>query len=272
MARISCLGPSGSYSELAAVQFGAGEPLPAESFREAIELLLAGEADACVLPIENSIQGGVLQNLDLLERTESVFAVQELVLPIDHRLATKEGVRVEDITRIYSHEQAIGQCANFLRENFPHAQLEYTDSTVKSLSLLDEHSAGIVGAHIRRAGIVISPKNIADETRNFTHFLLVKRGKESLPAHTEKVFLCLSIAHEPGSLFHLLGIVERFGLNLTKIESRPMRDRVGQYCFFMELEGDIANKTVRDALAAIEKACLKYRLLGAYQSINNPNK
>ena len=263
--RTACLGPEGSYSELAAKKLCPdSEIVLCRTFSDAVELLRSGAVDCAALPIENSIQGGVLQNLDLLQASKDLFAVRELVLPIDHRLAAKAGTRLSDILTVCSHEQAIGQCSEFLRRVLPQADCEFTKSTAESLSRVDDHTAGIVGAHVRAEGIVLSDENIADEKRNFTHFLLIKKGKENLPEHTEKIYICAVLAHRPGTLLQLLQCIAQFGLNLTKIESRPIKDVPGEYRFFIEFEGDYASAVVRDALEEIRTHCRQFRLLGAY--------
>ena len=259
----SCLGPEGSYSELAVRAF-SGEPVLCRSFAAAVEQLVKGQVESCVLPIENSIQGSVRQNLDLISRTQGIYAVRKCKLNIDHRLALLKGVAPEDVKKIYSHEQAIAQSAEYLHKNFPAAEIEYTASTAQSLSMLGEHSAGIVGAHIVREGVVLSPQNIADEKRNLTEFLLLKRDRESLPAHSERVFVCVTLSHRPGSLLRFLQTIDGFGLNLTKIESRPVRNSPGEYRFFIEFEGDIGTPVVEYAIGALEERSISFRLIGAY--------
>ncbi len=263
--KVSCLGPEGSYSELAAKKFfdGNSEILLARNFSDVVEKLVCGEADTAVIPIENSIRGGVLQNLDLLERCD-VFAVEESVLPIDHRLAMKKGVSFSDIKRIYSHEQAIGQCLGFLNRCLPRAQCIFTASTAESLKKIDSESAGIVGAHVKAGGIVLSRENIADEKKNYTRFLRLVRGCEQPKAHSKMIFLCAVCEHQPGSLLHLLQIFARYGRNLTRIESRPMKGVFGEYRFFIELEGDILDAEIQEMLEAARSDCRQFRVLGAY--------
>lgn len=262
--RASCLGPAGSYSELAANKFlqGQGEAVLCRNFAQVISLCERGETDFAVIPIENTIQGGVLQNLDLLEKAD-VFAVEELVLPIDHRLATLAGVKLKDVTRVYSHEQAIGQCSEFLREHLPAAQCIFTSSTAESLQKLDAHSAGIVGAHACAEGVELSGENVADEKKNYTHFFkLVRRDKEEMRG--KLLFFCAVCKHEPGSLVHLLGIFAGYGKNMTRIESRPIKNVPGEYRFFIELEGDGKDPVVQEMLKKARDYCLQFRILGNY--------
>ncbi len=261
--KVSCLGPEGSYSQQAARQMCRGaEILLSHSFTEAVDKLLSGEADRAVLPVENSLNGGVLECLDLLSE-EEIFAVEEYPLAIDHRIATLQGVAYENVERIYSHEQAIGQCAAYLEKHFPHAECIPTAATAESLERLDAHSAGIVGAHIVREGIVLSDENIADNKGNFTRFILAER-RNALPEHSSMVFFCAVCADRPGSLLGLLKIFLRHGLNLTRIESRPVKYMFGQYRFFIEFAGDLASEWVKKALAEAKAYCVQFKLLGAY--------
>lgn len=261
--KVSCLGPAGSYSELAAKKLcPTCELLLCRNFHEVIESLVNELCDYAVLPIENSIQGGVVVNLDLVSQY-SVFAVKETVLKIDHRLAMLKGVRMEDITHVYSHEQALGQCEAFLRERLPNAKCRYANSTAESLSLLDDHTAGIVGAHVQKENVVLSEENIANEKCNYTRFMLLER-RGDLPARSSKVFFAAVTDHVPGALVELLQIFARSGINLTRIESRPIPGMFGQYSFFIELSGDVANPVVLDALRAARDYCVHFRLVGAY--------
>ncbi len=260
----ACLGPAGSYSELAAQTLCPGNRIELLStFPAVFDALEGGRADSAVIPIENSIQGGVLQNLDLLE-TRDACAVAQVRLRIDHRLAVKEGVRPEEITRVYSHEQAIGQCVRFLDSRLPQAERIFTQSTAKSLSLLDEHSAGIVGAHIRAPGVTLSAENIADEKNNFTQFFLLRRRAEGFPVHGKTVFFSAVCEHRPGSLLRLLECFSARGINLTRIESRPIPSVPGEYRFFIGIDGDIASASVREALHIAQANCRTFRILGVY--------
>lgn len=264
MKKISCLGPDGSFSAHAAKIFGADEIVFLPGFSETLRKLTDGETDAAVLPIENTTRGGIRQCLDLLEANRSVYAVAETVLPVDYRLATPRGLERARIARVYSHEIAVESCARYLREQLPQARVIYVDPTKGSLSALDGESAAIVGAHLAKEGVVLSEENIADDTRNFTHYLLVERGKEGLPKRGKKIFLSAALMHRPGSLLGVLQIIDEFGLNISKIESRPMRDLPGQYRFFIEFEGCLEERRVQYALAKLEESCRQFRLIGAY--------
>lgn len=262
MKKIACLGPSGSYSALVAMrEYSEEDILLCADFAGVISSVTGGGAESAIIPIENSIRGGVLQNLDLLEVTD-VYAVKEYTQKIDHRLALLKGVKPQDVKRIYSHEQAIGQCAKYLHANFPNVQYICTDSTAKSLELLDEHSAGIVGSHIVRENILLSEENIADEKNNFTRFLKLIPRSCGLPEKSDKIFFCAVTKHRPGSLLELLTVLKEF--NLTKIESRPIKNVFGEYRFFIELVGNVGDERLQKAIANAEQICRQFRMIGAY--------
>ena len=268
--KVSCLGPKESYSALAADKLCPGsDKLYCSSFAATLKLLTDEIADAAVLPVENCIMGSVVQNLDLISRTENIMGVGEILMPIDHRLVTKGKIPYSQITRVCSHVQGISQCADFINKHVPHAKLVYTFSTAESLSLLDAHTAGIVGSHVETEGkgLVLSDENIADTKCNFTRFLLFKRGSTP-PEHSEYFYLSAICKQEtPGSLCRLLEIFARHSLNMTRIESRPVRDLLGRYRFFAEFAGDIGSENVKSALEEAKSLSEECKLLGAYGQI-----
>ena len=266
MQTIGYLGPDGSYSHLAAKKLMPCAFLRAYiGFPQVFQSLISGETDAIAVPIENTLNGGVLQNLDLLQSTEGVCAVKKLTVKIDHRLATLKGADGSKIKRVYSHSQALDQCAKYLAENFPSAQLLPVQSTSASLDMIKtEEDAGIAGAHNLREGLVLSDKNIADVDNNFTHFLLVTRGEVPKETKSEHIFFSVTLNNRSGALFSLLQVVAAHELNMTKIESRPIKNAPDEYRFFIEVEGDYSADGVKNALEAIKKASNSFKLLGCY--------
>ena len=281
--KIAFLGPEGSYSHLAAKRFLETEAnkekavgewdecVPFRNFIEVISALISGKVDASAIPIENSIQGGVSQNLDLLQSTNGLYAVKEEVLRVDHRLVHKEGVALLEIGRVYSHRQALDQCSAYLSKELPFASLRETESTGFGLSRAYEDESGksacIVGAHteILRSGFVMDAECISDEKQNYTHFLLIKKGENALPKNSERVFFSAVAPHRPGGLLELLGVIAKHGINMTKIESRPVKDSVGNYRFFIEADLDISSAKALDMFNEMKAQGLEYKLLGAYK-------
>ncbi len=261
--KVSCLGPYGSYSEYAAQRMCEGyEIVLCHNFSETVRKLTSGEVDQAVVPVENSLNGGVSECLDLLN-SEDVFGVREYLLLIDHRLAMLEGTKEEEIDVICSHQQALGQCVEYLERRFPAARFVETTSTAESLKMLNAHTAGIVGAHVKREGVALSEENIADHKGNYTRFLLLERG-EKVPKRSAMVFFSAVCQHKPGALVNLLKIFQRYSLNLTRIQSRPVKEEFGQYRFFIEIAGDIGSERVLSALSEARKYCASFKLLGAY--------
>lgn len=264
--KVSCLGPDGSYTCLAARSLcGGAEIVPCHTFSQAVDMALAGEVDAVVMPIENTINGGVLQNLDLLAGNDGLAAVREYTLKIDHRLITLAGAERGKINRIFSHRQALEQCAAYLNANYPNAELVAENSTAASLSCIKlPTDAAIAGAQCAGEGYDVSPECISDEKNNFTHFLLVVKGGPRAATRSAKVFLTFTCRHVPGALLNMLSIIYDHSLNMTKIESRPIKDRPGEYRFFVEVEGDYSSAEMKNALRAVEREAHSFRVLGAY--------
>lgn len=259
------LGPEGSYSQAAASALGLDGALPYPSFYALFRALASGELDGIVLPIENSLNGGVMQNLDLMQEAEGIIAVREVNIKIEHRLVTLEGAREEDITTIYSHPQALGQCAKYLYSHFPLARQIQTASTSACVDMIKSRSdAGIVSSHFSRGGYVLHPDCISDEKLNFTQFLYVVRGAPDFGRPSKKIFLSFVCAHRPGALNAALSVFARDGVNMTKIESRPIKDRVGEYRFFIEAEADISSPKTSAALSSLKDMCRSIKILGCY--------
>jgi prephenate dehydratase len=280
--KIAYLGPEGSYSHLAAQEFLKAEStgefvvgnwdecVPFRNFSEVLSAVQNGRVDAAAIPIENSIQGGVSQNLDLLQAFDNLYAVKEKILRIEHRLVYKEGVKLSEIGRVYSHRQALEQCSTYLSNQLPFAALREAESTGFGLTKAFEDesgkSAAIVGSHTEklRAGFVMGEDSISDEKNNYTHFLLIKKGKDSLPATSTRIFFSAVCLHRPGSLLELLQLIAKHSINMTKIESRPVKNRPGEYRFFIEAEVNLVSNEAQEMLASIEKNTLECKLLGAY--------
>ena len=263
---IGYLGPEGTYSEIAAAQLNPkDEKIAFESFPLLINALKNGEIDSAAIPVENSLNGAVTQNLDLLQDLHGACAVAACAVKIDHRLVTKKGADLSKIKRIYSHAQALGQCARYLSRNFPEAVLMQSQSTSGCFECIkSEEDAGIVGSQCKREGFELSDECISDEKNNYTLFLLVVRGTPQIDVSTNRIFFSMTCRHEVGALVKMLSILSDNGLNMTKIESRPIKDRVWEFRFFIEVEGDYSQKEVRAAIEKVSVQASSFKLLGCY--------
>ena len=267
---IGYLGPEGSYSEIAAERLKKGESKRAyPTFPLLISALKRGDIDSAAVPVGNSLNGAVVQNLDLLQDMDGFCAVASCAVGIDHRLVTREGAPLSGIKRIYSHAQALGQCARYLNNNFPSAALMQCQSTSGCLELIKSDSdAGIVGPQCKREGFTLSDECISDEKNNYTLFVLIVRGAPDESASTDRIFFSLTCRHEVGALVKMLSILSDNGLNMTKIESRPIKDRVWEYRFFIEVEGDYSDAEVRAAIQKVSARASSFKLLGCYKILS----
>lgn len=261
---VGYLGPEGSYSQLAANKMCPNcVKIAHDNFYLLMQSLKNGQTDAIILPIENTLNGGVLQNIDLLQYTDGVIAVRECSIKIDHRLITLKGADKSKITKIYSHQQAIAQCSKYITKNYPDARVITTPSTSGCIEMLKAPTdSGIVGAHFNLEGYELSSFSIADEESNCTHFLLVERGSASDCSPCKKIYFSFTCPHEPGALLKMLALIS--SLNMTKIESRPIRERAGEYRFFIEAEGDYSKNDVKEVINNLKARATSFKILGCY--------
>ncbi len=265
MEKVAYLGPSGSYSHVAAKKLREGANLiPFTNFYAIMRALDGGEVDYAVCPVQNSLNGAISQNLDLLQAHNCV-AIKEYTLKIEHRLATIKGADKNAINRIYSHSQALEQCAKFLADNYPNAKLVAVSSTSQGANMVKlATDAAIASADCGVEGLEFSKESIADQNDNFTHFLLIKRGLIEHSTRSSKIYFSATCPHRPGALVEMLSILAKNNINMSKIESRPIKDKLGEFRFFIEIEGDYALDTVKSVLNSLKSFASSFKLLGVY--------
>lgn len=265
MRRVSFQGERGAYSEGAAAGlFGAGiETVPCATFAGALAAVEGGGADCAVIPVENSIEGGVGESNDLLAET-GLHAVGEAYHPVEHCLLGSG--RLEGVRTVYSHPQALGQCRRFIRERGLRTVPTYdTAGSARMVAGMRDASAACIAGRTASEvhGLPVIAEGIADEPGNRTRFLVMARDAGPA-AGADKTSLVFSLRHEPGAL---QGILARFGgVNLTRIESRPRRGSPWEYNFFVDLEGGAGDPAVAAALEAAGADALHLRVLGSYPS------
>jgi prephenate dehydratase len=264
--KVGFLGPVGSYSSLAKKKlFGNDIGIEYSNFYAIFKGIKDDEADCGVIPIENSLQGTVSQCLDLLFQSENLYIIQETAINIEHRLIVKPRCSISDIHTVYSHEQAIKQCGKFISETLKNAKIKYTDSTSASADMVKNFGdAGIVGSHFKKDGLILLNETIADELYNQTRFVVIKKGIDKLENHSKKIFIAVGSKNKPGALLEILTILSNNKLNMSKIESRPLKTKLGEYIFFIEFEGDIGSEVVINALQKLKDSTINYKLLGVY--------
>lgn len=269
--KIGYLGPAGTYSHVAATGFaqdtGADscKIIAYPSFPALMCALKGGECDAVVMPVENTLNGAVVQNLDLLQSTEGVWACAARSVKVEHRLITLKGADYAAIKRIYSHEQALAQCGRYLFENFPSAELITTQSTAESVTRLKNgDEAAIAGGQCAAEGLQLSDGCISDEPDNYTQFLLVTRGSVPDDRKSSDIFFSFTCQHRSGALYETLSSLAESGINMNKIESRPIKDRTGEFRFFIEIEGDYSAPSMKKALATLAQRSTSLKIIGCY--------
>jgi chorismate mutase/prephenate dehydratase len=262
-------GVKGAYSQAATLAyFGEDiENFPVETWREAIEALRTGRADAAVLPIENSTAGSVYENYDLLMEND-VNIIGEQILTINHCLLSVPGSDISKIRRVYSHPQALMQCEDYLKKVHPEFDvISLKNTAMAAKKVCDEgdcEAAAIAGSiNAKLYGLHILEENIQDRKDNETRFIIVS-GEKKYRKDAKKVSLCMELANEKGALYHALSHFIFNGINLSRIESRPMKDRAWEYRFFIDLEGNLQEEDVLHAIRGLQEETNKLRILGNY--------
>lgn len=267
--RMAYQGEPGAYSEAAALRFDAqAELLPCPTFPEVFAAVASGRATHGILPVENSIGGSIHQNYDLLLEHDLPI-VGEVQLEITHNLMALPGTTLEQLTRIYSHPQALAQCEHFLR-SLPHVAVEATYDTAGSAKLVSEQrleGAGAIASE-RAAevfGLEILKAGIQDYSDNITRFLVISRTPVPSEA-ADKTTIVFSLPNEPGALFKALSVFALRDIDLTKIESRPLRGRPWEYLFYVDITIGQSDPRAARALAHLAEFARSMRTLGSYPS------
>lgn len=260
------LGPAATHTHLACIeQFGSSiRTLSKESIEEVFEAVEKEKADFGVVPIENSTEGVVNRTLDMFIESE-VKICGEILVRISHNLLSQSG-DPEDIRIIYSHPQALGQCRQWLRRNYPHVSLLETVSTAKAAEMAsqDSNAAAIASSLAARLyGLKVIESQIEDYIHNYTRFLVLGRQCKGRTGK-DKTSILFSIPHVPGSLYQTLRIFSEKGINLTKIESRPMKGKTWEYMFFIDFEGHTTDTNIAEAMAEVKGCVLFIKVLGSY--------
>jgi len=270
--RFVYLGPEGTFAEQALLTLTEGQPVsrtPARSVPEALEAVRGGEADAAVIPLENSIGGAVGITLDELAVGEPLMIVEEVVLPVEFVLAARTAVDLSSVRTVIAHPLASAQCRTWLRHHLPDAVV--VDALSNGAAATDAaeggHDAAIcapIGA--TRHGLTVLADKIADHPDAVTRFAVVTRaGPPPPPTGDDVTSLAVYIAHDRvGALLAVLMELAVRGVNLTRIESRPTGERLGRYVFFLDCAGHVAEARVGEALQGLRRICAEVRFLGSY--------
>lgn len=274
--RIAYLGPAGTFTEDALREaLGSGapfEPLRTPTVHDAILAVERGDADRALVPFENSIEGSVRSTLDTLAfDAERVTIVGEHDFAVRAQLIAREALDLDRVTTVLSHPQPLAQCARFLREHLPDAERRSVSSTAEAVRQVAESSEPWAAIGARAAaelyGCEILRADVEDESNNVTRFVwIAPAGTEAEGGEAWKTSLVFAELGEdrPGALVAALQEFSSRDVNLTRIESRPLRSGLGRYMFFCDLEGSTEDQIVSEAIEALRTKAASVRILGSY--------
>ena len=261
-------GVPGAYSHEAMLNYFGSDVknVNVNTFREAMEMVSNGKADYAVLPIDNSSAGMVNDTYDLLQEYQN-YIVGETFVKINHCLLVKPGTKLSDIKKVYSHPQGLMQCAKFLDGHGEWVREGYlnTAMSAKMVSEGEDCTAAAIASPVcaKEYGLEILAEGINSASANTTRFVIVSKLRV-FTKNAKKVSVCFEIAHRAGSLCAIMSNIMFNGLNMTKIESRPIPERNWEFRFFVDFEGNLSDAGVRNALRGIAEEASVLKMLGNY--------
>jgi prephenate dehydratase len=277
MTTYAYLGPQGTFTEAAlrqVVDVASADHVvqPMATVDAALAAVRAGEADAAMVPIENSVEGGVAATLDALANGSPLRVVREVVVPITFVLAARAGTRLEDVRRVASHPHGWAQCRGWVAAHLPDARYLPALSTAGAAEGLADGAEATYDAALcaplaaERFGLEVLAQDVGDHSGAETRFVLVSRpGPVPPPTGNDKTKVVVFQRDDrPGGLLELLEQFATRGVNLSRIESRPTGDALGQYCFSIDCEGHVRTARVAEALMGLHRTCSEVRFLGSY--------
>ncbi|NYE96045.1 prephenate dehydratase [Psychromicrobium silvestre] len=268
------LGPSGTFTEAALLQVPGAERarrVPSSSAEMALSMIRSGEVDAAMLPIENSIEGGVSATLDAIATGQELRIIREAIVPVSFVLAAPAGVQRESVSRVGTHPHAWAQTRGWLEKNIPQAEYVPATSTAAAahelLSETPAYQAAICAKLVaEQLGLNILAEAIEDNAGAVTRFVLIARpGVLPAPTGSDKTTVAIPLPEDrPGALMEILDQFATRGVNLSRIESRPTGQFLGHYFFSIDAEGHLADARMADALGALHRISPHLRFMGSY--------
>ena len=262
---IACQGVDGAYSHQAALRlFPDGEPLFFRTFGEVFRAVSQGEADFGILPVENSSAGSVSEVYDLILK-HRFFIAAAATVRVRHCLAAPPGTAEADVAEIYSHPQALAQCSEYLSQHGARA-MPYSNTAAAAKMAAEQggHIAVICSETAAETyGLSILRRDVQDNPNNRTRFVAISRGPV-IPEDARKISLCFSLPHTIGSLYGVLARFSLSGLNLTKIESRPIVDKDFEYDFYLDFTGSVREPRTLDLISSLSAELPRFSFLGNY--------
>ena len=267
---VGYLGPKGSFShQVAQKAFPEAHLEPYPNITEVIKAYERGQVDLSIVPVENSIEGSVHETLDYLFHQAAIYAVAEVVQPIQQQLLVT--ATDKPVEKIFSHPQAIAQGKKYVRQHYPQAKIEITASTAYAARFVAQHPEENYAAIAPRSaaseyGLQIIAENIQEMDENFTRFWLLGQSIPALPLYPKKKKITLALTlpdNLPGALYKALATFAWRGIDLTKIESRPLKTALGEYFFIVDINNE-KEDLVSFAMRELEAIGITYKILGNY--------
>lgn len=270
-AMVACQGVEGAYSQIAAERlFRAPNIMFFSDWEKVFSAIEAGMCRYGVIPIENSTAGSVKKVYDLMI-SRNFKIVRTVRIKIDHNLLAKSGTRLEDIKEIFSHEQAINQCSAFLASLGPDVKITRVENTAVAAKAVAESQRKDVASLSSRAcatqyGLKVVASSVQDNGNNHTRFICITNKLEVYPG-ADRTTLMLVTPHKPGALYRILSRFNSLGINLLKLESRPIPDRDFEFMFYFDLEAPVYSQKFAQLVAELERECDEFTYLGSYLEV-----
>ena len=272
MARVGFLGPHGTFAEEAVLtqpDLADQELRPLRSVPDVISAVERGDADVGLVPLENSIEGTVTVTLDTLAFDTDLLIQREIDLPVSLNLCALPGTKLDEVRTVLSHPNPLGQSRVWLSTKLPDADTLVTNSTAEAaeqVARAEDRSKAAIGTAFaaRLHGLDLLASEIEDHPENETRFVLVGHGIPAPTGHDKTSVVCFQREDRPGSLLAILQEFAARAINLTKLESRPTKMRMGDYCFIIDLEGHVDDEIVADCLRDLHAQLANVKFLGSY--------
>lgn len=270
-ATVACQGVEGAYSQLACEKlFKHPQVMYFKTFESVFSAVENGFCDYAVLPLENSTAGSVKEIYDLMLSHSSFKIVRSTRLKVDHNLVAKKGTKMSDIKEIFSHPQAISQCAKFL-DAMPGVKItacENTAAAAEAVAKSERTDVAAISSYncVELYGLERLAADIQDRSNNYTRFICISKKLEIYPG-ADKTSLMLVLPHRPGALYQILGRFYALGMNLIKLESRPLPDREFEFMFYFDLETSVYSDEFIRLVDDLDAICEEFQYLGSYSEV-----
>ncbi len=271
MLKLGFLGPQGTFSHNAAIEYSKEKPeYQLIEYNTIPELMLAvseGALTEAIVPIENSLEGAVTSTLDMFVADLAIYIKAEIIIPISLNLLVKAGTTTSQIKEILSHPQPFGQSRKYLTANFSNVDMRPVASTAAAAEEVSKSDGQLAALGSELAGelygLTVLARDIQDGKNNFTRFVVISQEKAVNTSH-DKTAIVFSTGDEPGSLYRILDILNIWDVNMTRIESRPSKEQLGKYIFYVDIVGNQEEADIRDALAMVRRKTSFFKVLGSY--------